>query len=170
METIEEYNYAKNRLMALDKSMLVEALLQLAIESNSASLFVDCLIATKKERVALFHSYIENVTLQANKLTGKQILVILRRALDLLDPAGMEPKIGLPLLEMFYTADSWAFNSTTELDFEFDYLFSEQATNLFGCFAQKCDDKNYVRQMVNRLLSADEYGVRAGLKQFPSLA
>ncbi len=169
METVEEYNYAKNRLLALDKSVLVEALLQLAIESNSASLFVDCLIATKKERVALFHSYIENVTLQTNILTGKQILEILRRALDLLDPVGMEPKIGLHLLEMFYTTDSWAFNSTTELDFEFEYLFSEQATSLFCRFAQECDDKKYVQQIVNRLLSADEYGVRAELKQFSSL-
>ncbi len=30
METVEEYNYAKNRMIALDKSVLVEALLQLA--------------------------------------------------------------------------------------------------------------------------------------------
>lgn len=169
METVEEYNYAKNRLMALDKSVLVEALLQLALESYSASLFIDCLIATKKERVALFHNYIENVTLKSNTLTGKQILEILRRALDLLDPVGMEPKIGLPLLEMFYTTDSWAFNSTTELDFEFDCLFSERATSLFCRFAQKCDDKKYVQQIANRLLSADEYGVRAELKQFSSL-
>jgi len=71
---------------------------------------------------------------------------------------------------MFYTTDSWAFDSTTELDFEFDYLFSKQATNLFCRFAQKCDDKKYVQDIVNRLLSADEYGVRAELKQFSSLA
>ena len=37
METVEEYNHAKKQLMGLDKSVLVNALLQLALELNSVS-------------------------------------------------------------------------------------------------------------------------------------
>lgn len=166
METVVEYNFAKEKLMALDKSVLVDALLLLAQESYSASLLVNGIIATQKERINLFNSYIKKVTFQEDLLGGEQILEILRRALNLLDPIQMDPKSALKLLESFYLVDSWAFESTTELDFEFDLLFSDQAYNLFCTFAKKCDDKNYVQQIANRLLLDDGYGVRAELKQF----
>jgi len=165
METVEEYNHVRKQLMGLDKSVLVDALLQLAQESNSASLLVNGLIAAKEERSLLFRSYIERVIHQEEILTGEQILVILSRALDLLDPLNTDPKIALQLLETFYFADSWAFESTTELDFEFDCLFSKRAYNLFCRFAQQCGDKKYVQQTVDRLLSADGYGVRTNLNQ-----
>jgi hypothetical protein len=165
METVEEYNHAKKQLMGLDKSVLVNALLQLALELNSVSLLVNGLIATKEERLVLFKSYIEKVTLQEDILTGEQILEILTRSLDLLDPVSMDPKIALQLLEIFYSTDSLAFESTTELDFEFDCLYSKQAYNLFCSFAQQCDDKMYVQQIVDKLLSSDGYGVRTNLNQ-----
>lgn len=152
-------------MTTLDQGVLVDALLQLAIESNSASLLVAGLIATEEERVVLFQDRIERVTLQGNSLSGEQILEILRRALDLLDPESMDPKIALQLLETFYATDSYTFNSTTELDFEFDCLFSEQAYSLFCKFAQRCDDKKYVQQRVDSILSDDSYGVRANLNQ-----
>ncbi len=69
METVEEYNHVRKQLMGLDKSVLVDALLQLAQESNSASLLVNGLIAAKEERSLLFRSYIERVIHQEEILT-----------------------------------------------------------------------------------------------------
>jgi hypothetical protein len=171
MQTREEYNYAKEQLLKLDRGVLVDALLKLAIEPGSASLLVSGLIASQEERIVLFQDYIRRVTHQSRKtsLTGHQILQILTRALDLLDPERIAPKTGLQLLESFYLTDSWALESTTELDFDFEYLFTEVAYSLFDEFAVRCKDHEYVQTMIKRLLADDGYGMRGNLKNVTRL-
>ncbi len=167
MQTKAEYHHAKEQLMRLDQRVLVDALLTLAIESPSVSMLVEGLISSPKQRVALFRSNIERITHQSRRdsFSGEQILDILTRSLGLLDPEGLDPTLGLELMEAFYSTDSWALESTTELDFEFDCLFSRDACTLFSAFAQRCPDREHAREVQKRLLAGDAYGVRGSLKE-----
>ena len=67
METIAEFNHAKEQLMKLDQRVLVDALLTLAIESSSVSMMVKGLISSPEQRVALFRSNIERITHQSRR-------------------------------------------------------------------------------------------------------
>lgn len=167
METVAEYDKAKEQLMKLDQRVLVDALLTLAQESPSVSMMVKGLISSPEQRVALFRSNIERITGQSrgNYLSGEQIMDILTRSLELLDPEELDPKLGLELMEAFYNTDSWALESTTELDFEFECLFSDDACSLFSEFAVRCPDGEYAREVQRRLLAVDDYGVRGSLEE-----
>jgi hypothetical protein len=107
METIAEYNRARKALMQLDRGILVDALLKLAIESPSAAMLVKGLTSSSDERIVLFRENIHRITHQdrRNTLSGEQILDILKRSLDLLDSDLIDPKLGLELMELFYGTD-----------------------------------------------------------------
>lgn len=165
METKTEYYHAKDQLMRLEQGVVVDALLTLAQQSPSALMMVKGLIASAEERVALFRGNIERIIGQSRGtyLSGEQIFDILRRSLELLDPEHLDPKLGLELMEAFYSADSWAFESTNTLDFDFECLFSDDACSLFSEFAVRCPDIEYAREVQKRLLAVDGYGVRGTL-------
>ena len=170
METIAEYNRARKALMQLDRGILVDALLKLAIESPSAAMLVEGLISSSDERIALFRRNIHAITHQGQRstLSGEQILDILKRSLELLDSDLIDPKLGLELMELFYGTDEWALNSTTELDFEFELLFTDEGYSKFTEFAERCDDPLLVKQVVKRLLASDGYGMRGKLSEVVS--
>jgi hypothetical protein len=167
METGGSFNHVKDQLMKLERRVLVDALLTLAQKSSSALMMVTSLVSTPEQRVALFRSNIERLTHQSRRdsLSGERILDILKRSLALLDPEGLDPKLGLELMEAFYSTDSWALESTTELDFEFDCLFSRDGCALFSALAQRCPDREHAREVQKRLLVGDEYGVRGSLEE-----
>jgi hypothetical protein len=166
METKAEYQHAKNQLMQLDRSVLVDALLKLAIESPSAAILVNNLISSKEQRIALFRELIHRITHQSRRsmLSGDQILDMLKRSLELLHPEELDPKVGLVLMEEFYGTDSWAFESTTELDFEFDCIYSDEGVAKFSEFAERCCDADFVQQVLQRLLATDHYSAREKLR------
>jgi hypothetical protein len=167
METKTEYDHAKDQLMKREQGVVVDALLTLALESPSALMMVKGLISSSEERVALFRCNIERITgpNRDDFLSGEQIFDILRRSLDLLDPETLDPKLGLELMEAFYSTDSWAFESTNTLDFDFECLFSDDACSLFSEFVVRCPDIEYAREVQKRLLAVDGYGVRGTLEE-----
>jgi hypothetical protein len=167
MQTIAEYNRARKALMQLDRGILVDALLKLAIESPSAAMLVKGLTSSSDERIVLFRENIHRITHQdrRNTLSGEQILDILKRSLELLDSDLIDSKLGLELMELFYSTDEWALNSTTELDFEFELLFTDEGYSKFTEFAERCDDPLLVKQVVKRLLVSDGYGMRGKLSE-----
>ncbi|NCC63732.1 MAG: hypothetical protein EOM15_03630 [Spirochaetia bacterium] len=168
METIAEYNYAKAKLTTLDHAVLVDALLKLAQESPSALMLVNGLISSQEERIALFRENMHSITHQGrrNRLSGEQIMDLLKRSLELLDPEQLDPKLGLALMEDFYSTDGWAFESTTELDFEFDWLYSKDGLATFSAFADRCPDADYVQEVLKRLLASNHYSARDDLAAF----
>lgn len=168
LETIAEYNLAKDQLMNLDRSVLVDALMKLAQESPSALMLVNGLISSQEERIALFRENMHRITHQGRRsaLSGEQILDLLNRSLELLDPEQLDPKVGLALMEIFYSTDGWAFESSTELDFEFDWLYSKDGLAVFSAFVDRCPDAEYVQEMLKRLLAGNDYGARDDLATF----
>jgi hypothetical protein len=133
-------------------------------------MLVEGLISSSDERIALFRRNIHAITHQGQRstLSGEQILDILKRSLELLDSDLIDPKLGLELMELFYSTDEWALNSTTELDFEFELLFTDEGYSKFTEFAERCDDPLLVKQVVKRLLASDGYCMRGKLSEVVS--
>lgn len=159
--TNKEYNSTRKILMGLEKNALVDALMTLAGESRSAYMLVLSLVSTTTEKVALFKQNIHAITHEDH--SGEEILDTLSRSLGMLDPEIMDPKVGLQLMVLFYGTDSWALESTTELDFEFEMVYTDDGFKKFAEFAQRCPDPEYVTQVVEQLLAADGYCMRTKL-------
>lgn len=165
METIDEYNRTRSALLKLEPSILADALMKLAQKSRSAQMMVTSLASTAQENIALFKKSIKEITHQTRRhyLSGKEILDTLHRSLEMLDPSKIDPKLGLSLMVLFYETDSWALESTTELDFEFSLVYDEDGFAKFAEFAQRCPDSGFVVQTVKQLLAGDGYGMRTKL-------
>ena len=165
METYEEYNRIRAILVTLEPGKLADALMKLALESRSARMMVTSLASTTEENIRLFRESLHAITHQTRwqSLTGEEILDTLHRSLEMLDSGLVDPKLGLELMASFYETDSWALNSSTELDFEFSLVYSEDGFEKFAEFAQRCPDPAFVIQVVKRLLSDDGYGMRTKL-------
>lgn len=163
--TIEENKRIRGILMKREKAELSDALMQLADKSPSAHMLVMSLASTTHEKIALFKQNIHAITHQGRRssLSGEQILDMLHRSLELLDPEVMDPKEGLTLMASFYETDSWAVESTTELDFDFELLFTDAGFEKFTDFATRCPDPDFVIQTVKHLLLDDGYCMRTML-------
>lgn len=151
--------------MGLEKSELVDALMTLSGESPSAGMMVQALASTTTEKIALFKKNIHAITHQSrgSTLSGEEILDTLTRSLEMLDPEVIDPKVGLQLMALFYETDSWALESTTELDWEFELVFTDEGFELFAEFARRCPDPDFVTQVVKQLVADDGYGMRTKL-------
>jgi len=160
-QTIEEYNRIRSKLITLDSSILADALLKLALRSNSASMLVESLASTPKQNVALFKQAIHDI--KKYGYSGEQILEILRRSLDMLDVDAIEPLLGLELMVSFYETDSSALESSTELDWDFEVVFTQEGFEKFAEFARKSPDEEHVVALVKRLYADDQYGMRTKL-------
>ncbi len=167
METIEEYNRIQNILIGLEPSKLVDALMTLAIESPSADMLVRSLASTTSEKIALFKENMHLITHQSRRsiLSGERILDILTRSLEMLDPLTLEPKQGLKLMALFYETDSWALESTTELDYEFELIFTHNGYEKFAEFAKRCSDSDFIINILKQILAADDYSMRTRLAE-----
>jgi len=165
MNTYEEYNRIRDLLLSLEPSKLVDALMTLAIESPSADMLVRSLASTTREKIALFKESIHSITHQSrhNILSGERILDILTRSLEMLDSLEIEPKTGLKLMVLFYETDSWALESTTELDYEFEILFTQNGYEKFAEFAKRCSDSDVIINILKQLYAADDYSMRTRL-------
>ena len=165
METIVEFNRIREKLLKLEPTMLADALMKLAQESSSAAMMVERLAADDQKKIALFKDNIHTITHppKRSRISGYTILDTLRRTLELLNPKTMSPEIGLELMAVFYCTDGIALESSTELDFEFQLLFDNDAFDMFTAFALKCADPDLVIQVVKRLSAHDDYGMREKL-------
>ncbi len=161
IETQKEYNRIRSELLKLESGTLADALLKLAIRSHSACLLVTSLASSVTQNIELFKESIHAITQQT--LCAEDILVSLQRALDMLDPEKVDPLLGLDLMACFYETDSYALESSTELDWEFESVYTIYGFEKFVEFARRCTDHGFVVQVVKRLLANDDYYMRRNL-------
>lgn len=160
-----EFNQIREKLLKLEPKVLVAALMKLALESSSAAMMVERLAANNEEKIALFKDNIHTLTHPPKRsgISGYTILDTLKRTLELMDPQTISAEIGLELMEVFYCTDGIALESSTELDYEFELLYQEDAFAVFAAFALKSTNPDLVIQVVKRLSAHDDYGMRENL-------
>lgn len=161
IETIEDYNRARALLITLKPEQLADALLTLVLTSRSAELLVTSMISTTTENIALYKETLHSV--QHDDLGEELTLDMLRRALDMLDPAAIDAMCGLELMVSFFETDEAAFANSQDLDYEFGQVYADDGVAKFTEFARRCVDKEYVLQLVQRLVREDSYGMRMKL-------
>lgn len=115
-DSVDTCNSILDKLTKLDSSVLAEALLTLAKESQSAQMVVERLTADNERKIELFKDYLQAITNQPKSgvISGQMMIIILKRILELLDLQSMSAELGLELMEAFYYSDTYTFNTSTD--------------------------------------------------------
>ncbi len=156
----------QERLRALGADRLAEELARLAYRSDEVYAAVERLISSPEENRERFLNRLGRLR-RSRKFydwrTAPELAGELEGMLEDLRAAHPEPKEGLELLAKFYACDGRTLERCDDSGGWVGSVFSEAAAKLFAEFAQRCEDKAWVADLVFQLFLEDDYGVRYGL-------
>ncbi|RLE29983.1 hypothetical protein DRJ54_03640 [Candidatus Acetothermia bacterium] len=156
----------QERLAALGADRLAEELARLAHRSDEVYATVERLIASPEENLERFKKKLARLRRARKYYRWREAAELAQELEDMLGDlraARPEPKQGLELLAKFYASDGRTLQRCDDSGGWVGPIFSEAAAKLFAEFAQRCEDKAWVADLVFRLFSEDDYGVRHGL-------
>ncbi len=156
----------KNKLLALDSGTLADALLELSARYPDVDDYIERLLASPEEsvvrfklKVAALHGMSDFIGYSdSHDFSNK-----LSEMLDELSKSNAEPKTGLQLVASFIETDGAVFNCCDDSSGMIGEVYSDEAAGLFATYAAKCKDKDFIEELILKLLDKDEYGVRDGL-------
>lgn len=153
----------KTKLVALGADTLADALLDLAVRLDAADDLIEQLIATPKENVRRYKSKLAGLKRRERFISWREsaayahelemLVADLRSGVD-------EPKAGVELLTSFYEADSAVFDQCDDSSGNVSDVFRCDAKQLFVSYAARCEDKDWLVNLVFDLKKDDGYGVR----------
>jgi len=156
----------QERLTELGADRLAEELLRLALRVGEVHEAVERLISSPEENRERFLNRLGRLR-RSRKFydwrTASELAGELEGMLEDLRAARPEPKEGLELLAKFYACDRRTLERCDDSEGWVGPVFSETAADLFAEFAQRCEDKAWVAELVFQLFLEDDYGVRHGL-------
>ncbi|MBI9113344.1 lipopolysaccharide assembly protein LapB [Maridesulfovibrio ferrireducens] len=153
----------KQKLLNLGPEVLVDALLDLAVYSETADGLVERLIATPTESVQRFKYKLSSLRKSGDFVSWKAALGFARELCALLDDlkAGVtDPCTGVSLVAEFYEADESILNSCDDSSGYVGDVFRVDANELFWKYADRCPDKEVVANILLELNLKDDFGVR----------
>ncbi len=71
-----------------------------------------------------------------------------------------DPRTGLELLAEFYRADATILERSDDSYGEISSVFTDDAQTLLTEYGVRCEDKEWLQDLLLELYAADEYGVR----------
>ena len=74
-----------------------------------------------------------------------------------------DPRVGVELVSSFYEADHGVLGNCDDSSGHVGDLFRYDAKDLFVSYASRCDDNEWLADLVLRLIRKDDYGVRDSL-------
>lgn len=153
----------KLKLMDLGAEALADALLELAVQNERADDLVERLIAVPKENVKRFKSKLAGLKRRQRFVSWGESGEFARELQGLLQDlqAGVEdPKAGVELVAAFYEADQGTLGHCDDSSGHVGDVFRFEAKELFVSYAVRCSDKEWLGDLVVKLLRTDDYGVR----------
>lgn len=156
----------KKLLTELGPESLADALLKLAEHNAIADSVVELLIATPSEKVKKIKSKLAGLKRSKSYIPwGKShdFSLELQQLLDMLKLGTVDPATGCRLVAKFYECDQATFGRCDDSSGYIGIVFRHDAAELFSQYAQRCDDKQWVADLVFDLNKEDDYGVRDAL-------
>lgn len=154
---------AREKLIRLQPEQLADALLQLAETSEAAADLVKRLIATPQENTVRFKAGLAEVRRRrgfVGRTKSSEFADELRTLLEDLKAGNCDPRTGVELVAAFYEVDDTAFEYCDDSDGFIGDVFRDEARDLFVHYASQCTDKDWLCDLVLKLLRKDSYGVR----------
>ncbi|HBG04514.1 MAG TPA: hypothetical protein DDY22_02915 [Geobacter sp.] len=153
----------KGKLLELGADRLADALLELAGRDEFADDLVERLIATPRDNMGRFRAKLSALQLGRPFVHWRQTAEYARELEYLLEDlrAGVtDPRTGVELVATFYQADSVIFANCDDSNGDVGDLFRHDARDLFVAYASRCADKEWLGDLVIRVIQCDDYGVR----------
>jgi hypothetical protein len=153
----------RQRLIALGKEALADALLELAERDEAADDLVKRMTATPGENLRRFKAKLAALKRsrrfvrwgESGALTAK-----LRILLQDLQAGVKDPVIGTEMIAAFYETDKGVLGHCDDSSGLVGDVFRHDAKTLFVGFAQDCVDKERLARLVVKVNRNDDYGVR----------
>jgi hypothetical protein len=153
----------KLKLIDLGAETLAEALLDIAVYSDTADDLIERLIATPKENVQRFKKKLVGLRLSRGFIDWRGSSDFARELQMLLQDlkAGVtDPITGVELVAAFYEADQSILEQCDDSSGDVGDVFRFDAKELFVEYASRCTDKEKIADIVLELSRKDSYGVR----------
>lgn len=153
----------KERLVELGVDRLADALLELASLNDAADDLVERMIATPLENVERFKAKLAGLKRRRRFIGWGESAGFARELGALLEDlrAGVtDPRTGVELVAAFYECDAGALGACDDSNGNVGDVFRYDARELFVSYASRCADKEWLGDLVLRVIHSDDYGVR----------
>lgn len=153
----------RSRLIELGTETLADALVNLAEQNDAAQALVLRLTATPEEGVKRIKAKVAGLKRARSFVDWRGSAALrfkLSSLLQDLEAAVRQPKQGVELMKLFFETDRSTFHRCDDSSGNIGDIFRFDAQQLFVKYAQACQDKVWVRKLVQKLLAQDDYGVR----------
>lgn len=153
----------KQLLMDLGAERLAEALLELASGNDAADDLVERMIATPQENIKRFKAKLSGLKRSRRFIGWGESAGFARGLAALLQDlqaAVEDPRTGAELVAAFYECDAGALGNCDDSSGHVGDVFRYDARDLFVSYASRCNDKEWLGDLVFRVNRADDYGVR----------
>ena len=153
----------KKKLIALGSEALADALLELAVRVEAADDLVERLIATPKENINRYQAKLACLKRRQRFISWDESDAFAHELIMLLEDlkSGVDDsRTGVELAAAFYRTDSAVFEQCDDSGGTVGDVFRFDAKELFVSYASKCQDKQWLSQLVFDLNREDDYGVR----------
>ena len=156
----------KRKLIELGVDRLAEALLELTSRDAMADSLVERMIATPQENVMRFKASLAGIKRSRRFIRWGESAAFareLRSLLDDLQAAVTDPRTGAELVAAFYECDKGALGNCDDSSGHVGDIFRYDAREIFLDYASRCDDKEWLGDLLFKLNRTDDYGVRDSL-------
>ncbi len=156
-------DHRKKRLRDLGADALAEALLKLANRDESAEVMVERLITTSKETLKHVKSKLSGLKRSRKFISWRESANFARELEDVLQDikAGVDDsRTGAELMASFFETDRGTLAHCDDSSGHVGDVYRFAAKDLFVEYAARCDDKEWLEELVFTLNRKDDYGVR----------
>ena len=153
----------RERLIALGADSLADILLSAAEWNEDVMNRVERAIASPAENTKRFRAKLSGLKRRKGFIHWRQSGGFARELEGLLEDlrSGVEdPKVGLKLVAAFFEADDTVFHLCDDSAGNIGDVFRHDAANLFVHYASRCEEKDWLCDMIVKLLRDDGFGVR----------
>ena len=153
----------KKKLIELGAESLANALVELAVWSDTAGDLVERMIAAPEENIKRFKKKLSSIKRSQHFIDWRESSGFaneLRALLEDLKAGVSEPSVGIELISLFYKSDRIILNRCDDSNGNIGDVFRIDAQILFTEYASLCEDKEKVASVIFKLSQNDDYGVR----------
>lgn len=150
-------------LVKLGAEKLATALLDLANYNDSAYAVVERLLESPKESAKSYSKRLSSFKRRRHFISWGESGAYARELVDMLkalEDSSPDPKVGVSSVASFYDADVEIFDKCDDSSGRVGEVFKVDAADLFVSFASRCDEKEWLVDLVISLNQIDGYGVR----------
>ncbi len=166
---LEEYNQLTIKLNEIDKKVLVKEFMQLSIRNEAVENCIKRLVAAPEENLKIFKTKLAAMKRRSSYISYSQINEFMQELSSMLaniESGAKSPKEALKAIKSFIEADKYLFNIVDDSYGDLGGFYSNDLIRSFSKYAQACEDKDFVTDLVLDLILQNDYGARDSLAEY----